>query len=166
MHVISYPGQVCLEKPGWYESCVAFVQQASHKALFQPLRSARVWLWFRERDMIDSPDGALQLLSYSVQCGSGSPCRCCQLSACIHVYQIIKKLMHHTFALSDKKDLHVCYKYTHEHECLHCLNLYTDRCNMLLNRSAAFFIFFKGIKIVLAFLLDVNLLGTQNKWNL
>lgn len=88
LHLISYPGQVCLVRPGWYERCVAFVQQASHRSLLQPLCSAHVWLWFRERDMIDSPDGALQLFSYSVQCGSRSPCRCCRLWAA-HRYRVI-----------------------------------------------------------------------------
>lgn len=84
MRLISYPGQVCLVRSGWYERCVAVVQPASHWGLLQPLCSAHVWLWFRELDMIDSPDGALQLFSYSVQCSSRSPCRCCQLWACIH----------------------------------------------------------------------------------
>lgn len=84
MHIISHPCQVCLVSPGWYERCVALVQQASHWGLLQPLCSAHVWLWFRERDMIDSPDGAIQLFSYSVQCGSRSPCRCCRPWACIH----------------------------------------------------------------------------------
>lgn len=32
MLLISHPGQVCLVRPGWYERCVAFVQQASHRA--------------------------------------------------------------------------------------------------------------------------------------
>lgn len=83
MHLISYPGQVCLVRPGWYGKCVAVVQQASRRGPIQPLCSAHVWLWFRERDMIDSPDGALQLFSYSVQCGSRSPCRCCRMWVCI-----------------------------------------------------------------------------------
>lgn len=83
MHLISFPGQVCLVRSGWYERCIAFVRQASHWGLLQPLCSAHVWLWFRERDMIDSPDGALQLFSYSVQCGSRSPCRSHRLWVCI-----------------------------------------------------------------------------------
>lgn len=98
MHPISHPGQVCLVRPGWYERCVAFVQQASHRGLLQPLCSAHVWLWFRERDMIDSPDGALQLFSYSVQCGSRSPCRCCRLWVCIHRHTDTKSFTCSTLA--------------------------------------------------------------------
>lgn len=84
IHLISFPAQVCLARPGWYERCVALVQRASHRGPLQPLGSAHVWLWFREGDMIDSPDGALQLFSNSVQCGSRSPRRSRRLWAHMH----------------------------------------------------------------------------------
>lgn len=130
MHLISYPGQVCLVRPGWYERCVAVVQQASHWGLLQPLCSAHIWLWFRERDMIDSPDGALQLFSYSVQCGSRSPCRCCRLWACIRSHTDPNSYMLSMYAQNTHICMHVFshrdIQYKHTLWCRDALRLHTQ----------------------------------------
>lgn len=180
MHLIDYPGQVCLARPGLYEGCVAFVQPTSHWGLLQPLRSAHVWLWFRERDMIDSPDGALQLFSYSVQCGSRSPCRC--LSAvsahtAARGYRVIRMLLASTRTTKYARGrdfirghLHAA---VHTDTCayLTCMYVKADwfihswRPTKLLPERWTLQLEVR-IKSYPCFSVDVDLLNTQNKWNL
>lgn len=172
MHLISYPGQVCLSRPGWYERCVVF---SSNKPVTE-VCSSRSALPTSD---CDSERGAwsIALMEHysclAILCNAAAalPVAVSRLWVCIHPHTDTKSFT----CLKNRDEAHICWRFKgvwwffppidNDARLLRFMYLQL-RHNKLLSEEWSTFSLEQGIKSYPCFSAEEDWLNAENKWNL